>query len=552
MHREEVKDKIKATNIERYGVENPMHREEVKDKIKATNMERYGVEHPMHREEVKDKIKATNMERYGVEHHMHREEVKDKIKATSIERYGVEHPTQSSIVRNKTRATNLVRYGSEEAFCAPTVMEKIKATNIERYGVGNPLQAAIIRTQIKATNIERYGVEYPTQCDKIKKKVKATTIERYGVENAFQSSIIKDKTRATNLVRYGVEYSAQCDKVKEKIKTTVSINKYGVPDIQIWKEDFVQIARDRGIDAALSAYPLIDRQVAYRKFLPADLKKHGSIPQQDVQRQIEQITGLVFESDVRAMIPSNKRLEIDMINRELKISIEFNGIYWHRDNQSADIDKTNMMRNMGYRHIVLDETDLWTNRIPIIADMINTKTTIYARKCKIIEVGAKTAKRFLDINHLQGSANAPIRLGLIVNGELVQLMTFGKPRYTNSFDHEMIRLCTKRKYTITGGASKLFKHFVNNHAGSIISYCDFKYFSGEVYTRLGFEFQRLNPHGYVWFKDGAMLSRYQTMKHKLPKLLPHFDKDMSESANMQTHGYIKIPDLGQAVFIYNS
>ena len=38
------KDKIKKTNIERYGVENPFQSEYVRDKIKKTNIERYGVE----------------------------------------------------------------------------------------------------------------------------------------------------------------------------------------------------------------------------------------------------------------------------------------------------------------------------------------------------------------------------------------------------------------------------------------------------------------------------------------------------------------------------
>ena len=94
--------KIKETNIERYGVENPGQSEEVRAKMKETNMERYGVEHPLQSEEVKAKIKETNIERYGVEHTLQSEEVRAKIKETNIERYGVEHPMQNAEIFHKS------------------------------------------------------------------------------------------------------------------------------------------------------------------------------------------------------------------------------------------------------------------------------------------------------------------------------------------------------------------------------------------------------------------------------------------------------------------
>ena len=40
-----IQEKIKQTNLERYGVENPNHRKEIRDKIKQTVLERYGVEY---------------------------------------------------------------------------------------------------------------------------------------------------------------------------------------------------------------------------------------------------------------------------------------------------------------------------------------------------------------------------------------------------------------------------------------------------------------------------------------------------------------------------
>ncbi len=47
---------MKATNIKRYGYENPFQNENVKSKIKATNIERYGYENPAQNEDIKSKI----------------------------------------------------------------------------------------------------------------------------------------------------------------------------------------------------------------------------------------------------------------------------------------------------------------------------------------------------------------------------------------------------------------------------------------------------------------------------------------------------------------
>jgi hypothetical protein len=42
----EFKNKVKITNLDRYGVENPWQAKEVKEKIKKTNLDKYGVENP--------------------------------------------------------------------------------------------------------------------------------------------------------------------------------------------------------------------------------------------------------------------------------------------------------------------------------------------------------------------------------------------------------------------------------------------------------------------------------------------------------------------------
>lgn len=113
LQRNDIREKIKATNLRVRGVENPSQSEEVKEKKKATNLANLGVAYPMQSEEVREKSKATNLVTRGVENPSQSEEVREKQRLTNIRVRGVEHPSQSAEVRAKMRATSVVRYGVE-------------------------------------------------------------------------------------------------------------------------------------------------------------------------------------------------------------------------------------------------------------------------------------------------------------------------------------------------------------------------------------------------------------------------------------------------------
>ena len=115
---------------------------------------------------------------------------------------------------------------------------------------------------------------------------------------------------------------------------------------------------------------------------------------------------------------------------------------------------------------------------------------IYARDCEIKSLGRDVTNEFLEENHNQGSAFFVVSYGLYYEDVLVQLMTFGKPRFNKYYSWEIIRDCTKKDTQVIGGASKIWKHFLdeNNvrscivysypHEGDFtnkyVDYCDFK------------------------------------------------------------------------------
>lgn len=250
-------------------------------------------------------------------------------------------------------------------------------------------------------------------------------------------------------------------------------------------------------------------------------------------------------------------LELDIYLPDLKLAIEFNGNYWHSEqyvSKNYHINKTNLCKEKGIQLIHIFEHQ-WDNKQSIIKSMLCNKlglntNKIYARKCEIKEVAAKDASNFLNENHMQGSTNSKINLGLFYEDELVSLMTFSKPRFNKTIEWELNRFCNKLNTNVVGGASKLLKYFERNYQPkSLISYANLQWSSGGIYNTLGFELSHQSEPNYWWVRGGEILSRYACQKHKLNSLLSIFDETLSETQNMKANNYNKLYDCGNLVFI---
>ena len=264
-----------------------------------------------------------------------------------------------------------------------------------------------------------------------------------------------------------------------------------------------------------------------------------------------------------------KPLEIDVLSHNHKFGVEYDGLMYHSSGISSsakfnknDIDirnkhlhKTIMSESKGYQlfHIFenewIEQKDIWKS---IISNKMNKSERIFARKCEIREVSNKLSSEFLKTNHMQGTCNSKVKIGLFYNNELVSLMTFGKSRFNSSFEYELIRYCTKLNTTIVGGGSKLLKYFERNFKPtSIISYANRRWSQGNVYEKLGFEFIEDVKPNYFYFKpnENILYSRNKFQKHKLPQLLEKFNKHMTETQNMFENGYRKIFDCGNKKYI---
>ena len=286
----------------------------------------------------------------------------------------------------------------------------------------------------------------------------------------------------------------------------------------------------------------------------------------DEEMEVFEYTKSVYdeiEYSIRHILTSTR--ELDIYSEKHNLAIEYNGLAFHTSwdketeikQKNRHLNKTIECEEKGIQllHIFSNEwidnqtkQDIWKSVIKNKLGFIENK--IYARKCIIKEVDSKEASKFLENNHLQGKGVSKYRYGLYYKDELASLMTFSNSRYNKNYDYELIRFCTKLDHVVVGGFSKLLKYFRSNHKGSIISYANRRWSNGSVYEKNGFKFiQNTNPNYFYTKNNRKLESRVKYQKHKLKDMLENFDESLTETENMYNHGYRKIYDCGNKVYI---
>ena len=122
-------------------------------------------------------------------------------------------------------------------------------------------------------------------------------------------------------------------------------------------------------------------------------------------------------------------------------------------------------------------------------------------------------REFFDTNNIQGvrPGKFAICLGDKITNEVYMsyMMSnafFGKGKY----EWEVIRGATKLGYTVVGGASKIFKYFINNYnPNNCVYYIDYNYFNGNSLKNMPdmkFVKTQLSYKNY-WVNSGVVKNR---------------------------------------------
>ena len=191
-----------------------------------------------------------------------------------------------------------VRSGVSNSFQMGDVKEKTKHTVFEKYGVEYIMQSEEFQNKGKQSSIEKYGMESYSQTDEFKQRFKQSSQEKYGVDNPFQSEEIKEKIKQTNLKKYGYEHISQSPKIREKARMTF-----------------------------------------YQK---------GLVPTSSQQLEIYEMLKNNNYNVILNYPVGGMNLDVAIFIGEIKIDLEYDGWYWHKDSQK-DRRRDEVLKTKGWK-----------------------------------------------------------------------------------------------------------------------------------------------------------------------------------------------------------
>lgn len=480
----------------------------------------------------------------------------DKRRTTNLQKFGTTNPMLLNEVKQKRDSTNIARYGTTSPFALKEIQLKHSQTCIKKHGVPHTSQLDSVK-QKQREAWKKYDNSHPFSDEAVREKRASTMLEKYGVAHPFQSDTIKEKYRTTCLTRYNVPNAAMNTDTKEKISRSLTNGASELLDNKEWLTTNLFELGVRGVAHKLGVSFRCVRQYADKHQI--DFRKIKSSFEEEV---VKLISSLVPETTIIRNSKSLIGKEIDIYLPEYNLAIECNGTYWHSDlngrGKYFHLNRTELCNTNGVHLVHLWEHHWLTNKPLLISRLKSLLNVVpikkYARKLTVIELSNKQSNEFLIENHIQGKCSSSIRYGLVDSDNVVwAVMTFGKSRYNRNADYELLRYCSALDVMVVGGASKLFTKFRKDFPTlSVVSYSDKSFNTGRMYEKLGFTFLHNSPPAYRYTKNYTeMFSRVRFQKHKLPRLLENYDETKSEWENMTEHGYDRIWDCGNSVWLWH-
>ena len=496
---------------EKTGYDNPYLNPEVWKKRREHFKEKYGVETPMEFEEFKKKNHESNRKNHNGLLACQSQEIKDRIMETNLKNHDGVFNLNLEENKNKLKEKSLQEYGTQY----PIENKNVREKQIYLYG-GLGLASSQIREKAEKT----FGGALNASNPKIFEKIKNTLEKKYG--KSFKD-VISERFHKALKKKYGERVGFGNEELAEKLRK-IMLEKYGVPYYCMTDEC-----------RALTKNTISKRN----KDFAEKLKKKG------FSVGLDSVKLNCFSYDVC--------LEQEKILFEINPTITHNStmtIFKEPKDKKYHLNKTVCAKEHGFRCIHIWD---WDDEDSVIA-LIEKKQRISARACEVREISPVECNKFLSANHLQGEVRGQkVCIGLFFKGNLIQVMSFGSPRYNKSYQYELLRLASLKGLNIMGGAQKLLKYFERNFSPkSLISYCDVSKFTGNVYFNLGMSLLKQTEPSCHWVKGKKHFTDNLLRQQGADRLLGTCEgKGSSNEALMIENGFVKVFDCGQYVFAKN-
>ena len=482
----EVQQKRRENFKKKYGVNTPMELKEFVEKNHESNRKNHGGVLAAQTEEIKAKIKETNLKNHDGVHNLQLDKTKERLKEVSREKFGTDYPLQNKEIREK----QIEIYGGM-GLASDILRKKAEETFGGALNASNPeIFKKIKDTVERKTNRNFSEVVYET----MRKGYK----EKYGDKEGFAEKNTSEKISKVVKEKYGVPFYCMTDECRELNKRTISKR----------NKEFASKVKLLGYNVGLDTIKL--ENYSY-----------------DVCLENEKI---LIEVDPTFTHNST----VNVYGKEPRDK------FYH-------LNKTQVAIKNGYRCIHVWD---WEDESKILS-LIEKKESIYARRCEVKKITKEMCNDFLNKYHLQGGLrNQEVCYGLFLKEDLLEVMSFGKPRYNKSYQYELLRLCTLRGKRVIGGSNKLLKAFEKEYKPkSIISYCDYSKFTGDVYLKLGMSLVKRTDPSCHWCRKKEHYTDNLLRQQGADRLIgTNFGKGTNNKEIMISEGFVEVYDCGQLVF----
>lgn len=238
--------------------------------------------------------------------------------------------------------------------------------------------------------------------------------------------------------------------------------------------------------------------------------------------------------------------EIDIYIPQYKIGIEFNGLYWHSEENGKDenyhLSKLNECNQNGVELIQIFE-DEWVNHRDVCEFLIkdslglNTSKIVKANECIVREnVNEEEVTDFLETNSINGGIISDITINAYYNNTIVGVMTLTK---NNNQEYTINRFTTNIKYNCNGIEQIMLDYFRNHFEFKSLTYfADRRWvinIENNIYTSIGFKVDSFINPSFTYY------SPYTSKKKRLK------EGEITDICN-----YTRIWDCGQVKYVYTN
>lgn len=479
--------------------------------------------------EMLQKARETYKARTGYDHNFKNPEEMKKYRQTKLERYGNENYTNIEKMKRTRKLKN------KGVFWTDNQIEQVKQTKLKRYGIS---YGKVNLIKARQTKLERYGNETFTNTEKIK--------QTWLNKSESEKKLIVLKGKRTKLKKYGNENYNNSEKRLNTFNQKYKVSNYdyihmneNTLDIILDKEKFRAYIKSIPFEQRTTKYFMQELNISqsafnsiYHRYECEDINMNifNSSFETEVKEFISSITDLKTTYNIKNIIPS---MELDIYIRDINVAIECDGTYWHSlryKPKTYHYNKSKLCEEKGIRLIHIYEHE-WKNerQRPILENIIKNalginQHKVYARKLDIEIRKSVDMREFFEKNNIQGFRGGKFAICLVDKETREVYMAymmgnayFGKGKY----EWEVIRGATKLGYTVVGGASKIWKYFIENYnPKNCVYYIDYNYFNGNSMKNLpNMRFIKTqSSFKNFWVKTGEVKSR-EPIRHKKIKEL---------------------------------